>query len=195
MMPRMMLLALALVACRFDADYDDGTFRCSDGDCPAGLVCNAAELCVAPGAPDARALDAAPPDAEVAALTCADPGLIPRGVEADFAGTTNGGVNHVSGTCLASIYNGPDDVYRATAVAGDDLTVTITGESTVRAYVVADDGCVPNPATPPCTGAMVAQPGFALELANLPAGDLFVLVDEVNPVGGTDYTLTVLLAP
>jgi hypothetical protein len=118
--------------------------------------------------------------------------VIPRGVETMFAATTVGGVNHVSGSCMSSIYNGPDDVYRATAQAGDDLEVQIDGETTVRAYVVTE--CVPNPATPACLDGMVAQPGFALTLTDLPAGDVYVLVDEVNPVGGTDYTLTVRLA-
>jgi hypothetical protein len=63
----------------------------------------------------------------------------------------------------------------------------------VRAFVVVD--CVPAPQTPACSGDMVAQDGFALTLTNLPAGDLYILVDEINPVGGTDYTLTVTLAP
>lgn len=192
-MPRLIaiVVGVALAACRFEADYDGGSYTCRDGVCPAGLVCNAAETCVDPGAPDAAPpFDAAPPDAELAALTCADPGLIPRG-ETVFDGTTIGGVNHVSGSCAAAIYNGPDDIYRATALAGDNLEVQITGESTVRAYVVTE--CVPNPQTPACSGGMVAQDGFALTLTNLPAGDVYVLVDEVNPAGGTDYQLTVNL--
>ena len=188
-MPRLIALAFALVAsgaCRFDADYTGGTYRCSDGVCPAGLVCSAAEVCEPPG--DA----AASPDAPSAALTCADPGELSAGVTV-FDGTTVGGINHVSGSCDLSIYNGPDDVYRATVAAGADLEVQITGETTVRAYVIT--ACVPNPQTPACVGDMVAQPGFALALTDLPAGDVYVLVDEVNPAGGTDYTLTVDLAP
>jgi hypothetical protein len=191
-MTRSIAIVLALAGCRFDADYGGGTYACSDGVCPEGLVCNGAEVCVEPGAPDAAPpVDAVPPDAEPFAFTCADPGIVPRG-ESVFEATTIGDVNHVSGSC-DGIHNGPDDVYLVVTQAGDDLEVQITGETTVRAYVVVD--CVPVPSTPACTGGMVAQDGFALTLNDLPAGDHYVLVDEINPVGGTDYTLTVTLAP
>ena len=194
MMPRLLITALALLvaACRFDTDYGGGTYTCSDGVCPAGLVCNAAEVCVDPSAADAAPPgDGAAPDAVPAALTCADPGIVPRGTTM-FDATTIGGVNHVSSSCDTAIYNGPDDVYLVTANAGDDLEVQITGESTVRAYVVVD--CVPSPATPACSGDAVAQDGFALNLTDLPAGEHHVVVDEVNPAGGTDYVLTVTLS-
>jgi hypothetical protein len=43
------LVVLALGGCFVDYDFDDTSFACSDGTCPAGYEC-VAERCVSPGA-------------------------------------------------------------------------------------------------------------------------------------------------
>ncbi|MCA9673535.1 MAG: hypothetical protein KC464_00745 [Myxococcales bacterium] len=200
MMPRFALAVLAIVAgagCRFDADYAGGHYTCRDGVCPSGLAC-VAEVCVAPGAIDAATIDGvvadgAPPDANPPARACDDPGLIGRGAPVMVTGDTSGGVNHVSGSCGQTILNGPDQVWRVTAVAGDDVDVTLAGDALLRAYVIRT--CAPVPDTPACDGDAYARPGVPLQLTGVAAGDLFVLVDgEAAALGGT-YTLTVHVRP
>lgn len=189
-MPRM-ALAIALVGsgCWFDADYKGGTYKCSDGVCPSGLAC-VAGTCVASGTPDAKP---GPIDA-MAALTCGDPGAIVRGTGAARSGTTAGGTNHVSAMCVALIMNGPDDVYRVDAQAGDKLTVSITGDSVVRAYVIAT--CPAPPATPTCEGGAFTEPGVAaLMVTGLTAGPHYVVVDGENAALGGSYAITVDLGP
>jgi hypothetical protein len=204
MMPRTAAGVLAIVAgaavmaggagagCGFDADYRGGTFRCSDGVCPSGLAC-VAGTCVAPG--DARAtIDArVVPDAR-AARTCGDPDDVARGAAHTITGTTSGGSNHVSAMCGALVMNGPDDVFRVTAQAGDKLDVSITGDSVVRAYVVA--ACAAPPQTPVCEGGVFTEPGvIGISLTSLPAGTHYILVDSENAALGGSYSVTVDLRP
>jgi hypothetical protein len=192
MMPRMLVLVVLLASCRFDADYGGGHYTCTDEVCPAGLICNLASQCVEPTAPDA-AVDGleAPPDALPYALTCADPGPITRGVEHTFTGTTVGGTDRIDGSCASRVLVGPDDVFEATALAGDRLDLTIDGDAVVRAYVIL--ACVMN--QPACQGNMLASPGTPLAVTGLPAGSVWVVVDSENAALGGDYTLTVTVGP
>jgi hypothetical protein len=195
MMPRTRALVLAIVGasgCGFDADYRGGTFTCSDGVCPAGLAC-VGGTCVAPGDGGAIVDGKATPDA-MHALTCGDPGDVARGGAAGASGTTAGGANHVSAMCGAVIMNGPDVVYRVDALAGDRLDVTITGDSVVRAYVVAS--CAAPPARPTCEGGVFTEPGLAaVSLTSLAAGPHYVLVDSEEAALGGAYTVTIDLRP
>src|SRR5690349_16389177 len=97
-MPRNALVCLCLVgACRFDADYAGGGYRCSDNICPDPMVCevdvNGDKVC------RDRSMDAAIDtprdmmiDARPAALTCADPGILAPTGHTD-TNTTAGKVN------------------------------------------------------------------------------------------------------
>jgi hypothetical protein len=188
------LVALALAGCGFDADYRGGTYRCSDGVCPSGLTCEA-QICVAPrdGGPQGADAPKPPPDA-MHALTCGDPGDVTRGVTRTISGTTAGGANHVSAACGAFVMNGPDDVFRVTAQAGDKLDVSISGDSVVRAYVLAT--CPSPPATPTCEGGTFTEPGVAgIALPSLTAGTHYVVVDSENAALGGSYAVTVDLRP
>jgi hypothetical protein len=189
-MHRFALAALVLTGCRFDADYGGGRYRCSDGVCPPGLVCQGG-ACVDSEDPVDAAGDGGSPDA-AAARTCADPGVIERDGARVFLGTTEVGQSSIAGRCDGRIFNGPDHIYRGTALAGDRLAITIDGDAHVRAYVL--DTC-PASGTPDCLGGMLARPGFALALPDLPAGDLHVIVDTELAAQGAAYTLTVTLAP
>lgn len=184
MMPR--LLALwAMTGCRFDADYQGGTFRCSDGVCPEGLTC-VAEVCVDPSRPDAAPFDAPP-----SARTCADPEPLAGGAPVTVAGDTTGGTNHVSAMCGGGILNAPDEVFHLLAEPGDDLDVSIAGDAIIEAYVVSS--CVAPPSTPPCSGGATATVGNPIALTGLPAGDVFVVVDGDSAALGGSYELTVHL--
>lgn len=189
-MPRIAaLVALASGGCWFSADYKGGAYKCSDGVCPSGLAC-VAGTCVAPGAPDAKK---GPIDA-MAALTCGDPGPLARGASVVASGSTSGGTNHVSAMCGAVIMNGPDAIYRVDAALGDKLDVSITGDSVVRAYVVAT--CPAPPATPTCEGGVFTEPGLAaLMETGLAAGPHYVVVDSENAALGGSYSVTVDLRP
>jgi hypothetical protein len=195
MMPRTGAAVLAMVAaggCGFDADYRGGTFTCSDGVCPSGLAC-VRGACVAPG-DGGSAVDAHVPADAAHALTCGDPGDVTRGAARTASGTTAGGTNHVSAMCGAVIMNGPDEVYRVDALAGDKLDVSIAGDSVVRAYVVA--ACAAPPATPSCEGGAFTEPGLAaVSLTALPAGAHYVVVDSENAALGGAYTVTIDLRP
>lgn len=175
--------------CFFDADYGSGGFKCSDGRCPSGLVCDPdANRCVAhlqDAAVDAG--DAMPdaPDAMPAALTCVDPGVIAAaGVTA--MGTTVGRTSTISASCNGSVMNGPDAVYRITAGAGDIYLIGITG---VKAYALQP--CSVSPATPTCIGNTAATPGNPMQLTATAAGQYFIVVDHENPATSAAYTLTV----
>jgi len=187
------MLAIACGACIFDADYRGGTYTCSDGVCPSGLACVNA-VCVAPH-DGGNLVDAASIADAMHALTCGDPGDISRGGARTIAGTTASGANHVSSMCAGLVMNGPDDVFRVTAVAGDKLDVSITGDSSVRAYVLATS-CPAPPATPICEGAAFTSPGVAaLMLTNVGAGTHYVVVDSESAALGGSYSVTVDLRP
>lgn len=182
------LCVLALTGCVFSADYGGGTYRCSDGVCPAGQVCTSEQRCVAPTPIDAPPADGVPDaaiDARLAALTCADPGpiAVAGGTE---SGTTVGRSSTISATCGGFVMNGADAVYRiSVAAAGDSYLVGIAG---LKAYVIAP--CSPTPATPACIGNMFATPGNPISFAAASAGPYFVVVDHESPATTGAYTLT-----
>ena len=183
------LCALVLVsACVFHADYDNAHYRCTDGKCPSGLTCRA-DACVAPGPIDASVQDGAVDaaiDARLAALTCADPGVL-AAAGATTTGTTAGRSSTISATCSGFVMNGADAVYRlTTAAVGDQFLIGITG---VKAYVIAP--CSPTPATPACLGNAFATPGNPISITATFAGPHFIVVDHESPATTAAYTLTV----
>lgn len=180
---RLLAPLLLVAACRFEADYGPGV-RCSDGVCPDGLVCNAAEVCFEPGAPDAAT---EPADAEPHALNCADPGPLER--DTPQSGTTEGSANLLATMCDSGIYNGLDRVHVVALASGEDLRVTITGAN--DAYVLATCALPPSP----CLGDAVAKEGFPLDLVDLAGDDYFIVVDQINPTGGASYTVEVHVGP
>lgn len=183
--------ALLLVGgCLFDADYSSGTYRCTDGRCPAGRVCDADDHCVAPPALDAPrdALDAPPDvmiDGRMAALTCVDPGVIPSAGSTEM-GTTVGGTSRISAMCGGFVMNGADHVYRILSSVGDQLLIGITG---VRAYVIAP--CSITPSTPICGGNAFATAGNPISFTVPVAGFYYVVVDHEAPATMAPYVLTV----
>jgi hypothetical protein len=188
-MPRIAPVCVALVgagmaaSCVFDASYTGGTYRCSDGKCPAGLTCSAG-VCMPP---DARSIDA-PPDTHVAALTCADPGVL-GATGGSASGTTVGRSNTVNSSCGGVVTNGPDAVYRLTAAANAQVMVTIAGSYPVNAYLIAP--CSVAPATPACESNALASAGSPITVTVPFAGEHFIVVDGVNPTVSGTYTLTV----
>jgi hypothetical protein len=182
-MPRPVAICAAtflLGGCFFSADYVGAS--CRDGICPAGLTC-AANVCVAgdPGdAGSADALDAL--DARLAALTCADPGIVAAAGGQEL-GTTVGRGSTVSSMCGGFVMNGKDAVYTITLAAGDQLLVDIAGGR--KAYVIAT--CV-SPA-PACLGNMFATAGNPISVTPA-AGASFIIVDDENPANESTYTLT-----
>lgn len=168
--------AALLAGCIFDASYDGGRFTCSDNVCPAALTC-VDGVCVAR---DAGTLD----DARQAALTCADPGVLPS-AGGTTTGTTVNRVATVSAMCGGFIMNGADAVYRIDLPAGAQLLVDIAGGR--KAYVLS--ACMPAPATPTCLTSTLATAGNPLAVS--PAeGASFIVVDDESPATSS-YTLTV----
>ncbi len=193
-MHRFAVLGFVFVgACFFDADYGAGGFKCSDGRCPSGLVCDMdTNRCVThlDGGPgDAMDASDAPPDVAIdampAALTCVDPGIIAM-TGGSASGTTVGRTSTISASCNGSVMNGNDAVYRITAAAGDMYLVGITG---VKAYVIMP--CSLSPATPACIGNTAASPGNPISVTATAAGQYFIVVDHENPATSAAYTLTV----
>jgi len=181
--------ALLVAACSFDAVYD-GHYTCSDGQCPSGYTCNAAKQCVKPSTTiDGGRADGAAADARPAALTCADPGVVPA-AGAIENGTTVGRSNTVSATCGGLVFNGPDAVYRFDAAsAGVALTISIVASYAANAYVIAP--CALAPATPACIENAVAAPAAPLAFSAPAAGPYFIVVDGVDAALDGAYTLTI----
>jgi hypothetical protein len=178
---------LLLGGCLFDADYSSGTYRCTDGRCPAGRVCDADDRCVAMPAIDAPR-DAAPDvmiDARMAALTCVDPGVIPSAGSTEM-GTTVGGTSRISAMCGGFVMNGADHVYRILSSVGDQLLIGITG---VRAYVITP--CSVSPSTPVCLGNAFASEGNPISVPISVAGYYWIVVDHETPATTGPYVLTV----
>ncbi|MBL0216604.1 MAG: hypothetical protein IPQ07_22320 [Myxococcales bacterium] len=176
--------------CLFSADYGGGQFRCSDGRCPSGLVCSADQRCIASPVTDAPAADASDGpvdaiDARLAALTCADPGVV-AATGGSEPGTTAGRTSTISSSCGGFVMNGADAVYRLTAALGDSYLIGITG---VKAYVIAP--CSVSPATPVCLGNTFASPGNPISITTTFAGQHFIVVDHENAATTGAYTLTV----
>jgi hypothetical protein len=181
------IVCAALVGCGFDGSYAGGHFRCSDGACPSGMIC-VAQVCMSP---DAGAIDA-PRDARIAALTCADPGVLPAG-GGSASGSTAGRANAVTSTCGGAVMNGPDATYRVTVAANAHVMIAIAGDYAVSAYAIAP--CTVAPGTPLCEGNAAAAPGSPITVIAPAAGDQFVIVDGINPALSGTYTLTVTVTP
>jgi hypothetical protein len=176
-MPRSLAICVTILVggCAFETDY--AGVACSDGVCPSGLAC-VAGTCAVPDAGDAGPGDA--PDARMAALVCADPGVLAG--SGAVTGTTVGRSSTVAAQCGGFVMNGKDAVYRIAVAAGASLLVDIAGGR--KAYVIAT--C---PATT-CVGNMVASAGNPIAVAPA-AGPAFVIVDDENPALESTYTLTV----
>jgi hypothetical protein len=178
----LVLCAIALGGCWFDADYSGGHYSCADGVCPSGLSC-VAQQCVMPS--DATladaTVDALSIDARIAAATCADP--MPLAIGATLSGTTTGRGNTVTSICAASVMNGNDAVYRVDATG--QILVSITG--TLQAYAIAP--CNASPAMPTCIGNTVASAGNPISIAV--TGTTFIVIDDANPATAGAYAVSV----
>jgi hypothetical protein len=172
---------ILLGGCFFEADYR-GTYSCTDGQCPSGLVC-VSNMCVTEAPADASDAPVdVPPDTRMPALTCADPGVLASGVAQ--TGDTTGKPMSLSSMCGGFVMNGHEAVYKIAVTAGDSLLVAITGAR--KAYVIAT--CT-TPA-PACLGNDFATDGDPISVT--PAtGDAFVIVDDENPANAGTYGLTV----
>jgi len=177
----LLLCAVVLGGCWFDADYSGGHYTCSDKVCPANLTC-VADHCVTPGTIDAP-VDTRAIDARIAAATCADP--MPLAVGATLSGATTGRGDTVAAFCAGFVMNGNDAVYRVDSIAGDQLLVTLTGA--LQAYAIAP--CDPVPATPACLGNAIATAGNPIAVT--PTGPTFVVIDDANPATEGAYSVTV----
>ncbi len=182
-MPRIAVLcALLASGCWFDADYRGGHYTCSDGVCPTGEQCVAGECTTSAG-------DGGSPDTtSEAALTCADPGLF-ASAGGTVTGSTAGRTSQMSALCGGAIMNGPDAVYRITVAAGAQLHISISGDYAVAAYALAP--CAATPATPTCEGETGAVEDLPIVVTAATAGEQFVVVDSVSPIGSGSYSLTV----
>lgn len=181
------LCALVLAGCVFDADYGR-TYRCTDGRCPSGQVCQMSTQTCVSGVPGDGPTDAPPDgiDARMPALTCVDPGVVAM-TGGSASGTTVGRTSLMTAMCGGYVMNGLDAVYRVTApVAATSYLIEVTG---VRAYVIAP--CSPSPATPACLGNMFASQGNPIQITTAFAGAHYVVVDHETPGVGGSYTLTV----
>jgi hypothetical protein len=174
------LCALLLGACLFQADYGAG-IPCSDGKCPAGLVCvtqGEDRRCLSEAPP----IDAAPSDGTTSALTCVAPGALSGTGMA--SGTTAGRSSMISSSCGGFVMNGFDAVYRAPAVTvGQHLVVSVTG---LKAYVIA-----PCAAFQACLGNTYATQVAPISVTAATAGPYFVVVDHETAGMAGSYTLTV----
>jgi hypothetical protein len=188
------LVLMLTNACIFDANYTGGQYTCTDGKCPSGLVCSTpTKTCLRP-------IDASVPDtvhdamldARIAALTCADPGIV-TGTGGTFMGSTAAQVSSSSSSmCSGAFQNGKDAVFRVSITAGQHLMVSVsttTGGYPVNAYVIAS--CPANN-TPACEGTVAAAAGSPINLTPT-AGQHFVVVDNPNPALSGNYTLTLLV--
>lgn len=189
-MPRIALVCLCLVgACSFDADYASGVYRCSDGNCPDGLVCEpnldgdkvcrpprmdaAIDMPVGDGMPDARAHS----------LNCADPEpLDPSGDT--FMNTTANRTSKVAPQCFNGVMNGADAVHVVETTPGRQMLVDVAGYSGVAAYVIST--CPTNA----CNGNKYATAGDPITVTTL-AGKNYVVVDSLLAPANGAYTLTV----
>ena len=182
-MPRTVVICAIFVGgCVFQADYSGGNFACNDGRCPSGLGCNADQRCVTPMMIDASIPDT--PDARVPAFTCADPGILPSTGGGDM-GDTTGKPLVLSSMCGGFVMNGHEAVYKIELTAGKHLIVSLSNTAR-KAYVIAS--CV-TPA-PACLGNAFATTGNPINVTPA-AGPSFVIVDDENPSNVGPYTLGV----
>ncbi|HTL35910.1 MAG TPA: hypothetical protein VL326_22425 [Kofleriaceae bacterium] len=187
------MLLLASSGCFFDADYRGGHYTCKDGVCPSGLTCSAAQECVELRKDAASDVSDAPSDgpffdAPPRAATCADPQPFPA-TGGMAAGSTASRNNLVTAMCSASVMNGKDAVYRIDVQAGAHILVSVSGFTSVAAYVLAP--CSAAPATPSCIGSNAALAGNPINVTASFAGQYFIVVDSANAGSSGTYTLTV----
>ncbi|HEX4452563.1 MAG TPA: hypothetical protein VH143_16915 [Kofleriaceae bacterium] len=184
-MPRNVAYVVVAIAsgCVFDAAYKSGQTTCSDGVCPSGLVCSAAQHCVTPGqGSDAGTTIDAMHDAHVAALTCADPGELTSSIA--VMDSTVDRSNTVDPMCGGGFMNGPDAVYAIAIDATQSLNVALTGSAELAAYVVATCSALS------CIGSAYASTS-PIDVSPGSAGTYFVVVDSTLANGSGTYTLTV----
>lgn len=141
-------------------------------------MCNPAHQCVVPN--DAGD---APIDMPPAALTCADPGIIPIG-GGTANGTTAGRPSVLAPACGGFVMNGREAVHRITVAAGDRVVVALTGLR--KAYVITP--CLT--ATTACINNTFATDGNPISVTAVAAGDLFIVVDDENPANAGPFGLT-----
>lgn len=184
-MPRFLLaLTIFLGACSFDGRYPEGVPCGEDMRCPSGMSCHLG-ACVSM-VPIDIAPDQMPPDVAMAALTCADPGIV-SAAGGTASGTTAGTTSKMSSTCGGFVNNGPDRVYAITMTGTNQLRVAIDGDR--KAYVLSAGSCVPAPSTPACLGSTRATTGNPI-VVQPPAGLAYVVVDDEVATASGPYTLT-----
>jgi hypothetical protein len=195
-MPWIALVCLCLVgACRFDADYSGGPYRCEQDKCPDGLVCDDLQspaVCIAPR--QDAAIDSPPDDsmvdARVPELRCGDPGkLSPTG--GTVTGSTAGKMNLVTAQCSTGVMNGFDDVYEIEAPAGKQVTLAVS--TTTMGYAVTAYMITPCPSAA-CMSADYAVPGNPATITTTIASPQYVVVDSIIANTGGAYTLIVTVA-
>jgi hypothetical protein len=189
-MPRIALVCLCLVGgCSFDADYAGGVYRCSDGNCPDGLVCepnlDGDKVCRKPridagiDGPD----DGIPPDAMKHALNCADPYPFPA-TGGSYSDTTANRTSKLGAQCFNGVMNGPDTFHVIEPGAGKQMLVDIAASYSAAAYVISS--CT----TTSCNGNTYATPGNPIMLTTL-AGKSYIVVDSLIATSSGAYTLTI----
>jgi hypothetical protein len=174
--------ALLVGACSFKADYAGEQYTCTDGVCPAGLVCDSQQMCVVPH--DAGKTDGMP-DGREAAKTCSDPQPFPA-TGGTASGTTVGKGAIVSSMCGGLVFNGPEAVYKITTAQNAHLIISITGMRKVYALTA----CQTLPATPTCEGNMYGTAINPLSVFPTPGTQYIVVDDEVANASST-YGITV----
>lgn len=187
--------AVVAPGCWFSADYRSGNVACRDGKCPSGLSCVAA-VCVAAtgdgGGSNVR--DAADPDAkhdaaEMAALTCADPGTFVA--DNTVSGTTAGRTNTISASCNGTVMNGADAVYKISGTLGHQLTLTPHSSAyPIAAYAITP--CTTS-GVPACIGNTYATDTTPVAITIPATTDYFIIVDGGNAALSGAYTLTIAL--
>lgn len=187
-MPRIALVCACLAgACSFEADYTEGPFYCRDSPaCPDGLTCAEDKVCRPLADAAIHTPDDAMIDARVAALNCADPGVLGQASGA-VTGSTSSRLDTVQAMCDGSVMFGRDAVYRVDVDAGAMILVDIAG--TQRAYVIT--ACSTPPASPMCVGGSSARAGNPINITASAAGPHFIVVDHPTVNVGGDYELTV----
>jgi hypothetical protein len=189
-MPRIALVVLCVLGgCSFEANYADGVYRCTDGMCPAPLVCeqnlDKDYVCrterrdaAVDGSGDGSMGDAAPAHA----MTCTDPQPLIN--NESFKSTTHDRSPKLATACLNRTMYGPDAVHAIEPGAGKTMTIKVDAAFAATAYVLS--GC----SQTACNGNVYATPGNPVSVYTL-AGVHYVVVDSTAANVDGDYTLTV----
>jgi hypothetical protein len=186
-MPRILLFC-AVIGCGFDADYKGGHFTCYDDKCPSGLTCNTQHECVTTMPGDAA--HDAPIDTPQAALTCADPGVLPAGGGSASGSTGKNAL--MSALCNGLVMNGYDAVYVVDANLGNHIKISLLS-GPLKAYALAP--CSPSPATPTCVGNVFATVGNPITIIAAATTPHYIVVDDDLAAGSGAYSLSVMVTP